>query len=154
MTRRIVFDESLCTNCHLCAMFCSLAFGENGVYEFRPFIARIRPVENADGTKYVAHVCLQCTEPACAGACPVEAISRDPATGLVVIDEEECIGCESCIEACEYDCIFMVDDKAVKCEVCDDPLCVKACAVKAIQVMDTDETAIREQAQLYREIRL
>lgn len=152
MGKRIAFTEELCTNCHLCSMFCSLAFTKNGIFEIRPAIARIRVVENENDTKYVAHVCLQCQEPACLDACPVEAITRDPDSGVVVIDEEECTGCGACIDACEFDCVFMVDDVAVKCEVCDDPLCVRACANKALELVD-DEDA-EEQGDLYKEVRL
>lgn len=154
MARRIVFDESRCTNCHLCSMFCSLTFGGKGDYQVRPSIARIRVVENDEDTRYVAHVCLQCEEPACAEACPTEAIQRDPETGIVMVDEEECVGCGACTEACEYDCIFLVGDKAVKCELCDEPLCVKACAVKALQLLDVEADELQEQAELYKEVRL
>ncbi len=154
MGKRIVFDESRCTFCHLCTMFCSLAFGQNGVHEIRPSIARIRAVENSEGNCYVAHVCLQCEDPACAEACPSEAISVDPGTGVVNIDEELCTGCGSCIDACEYGCVFMADGKAVKCEVCDDPLCVMACSEKALSIEETDWETVRQQAKLYREVPL
>ncbi len=51
MGMRSAFAEELCTNCHLCSIFCSLAFTKNGIFEFRPSIARIRTVENEDETK-------------------------------------------------------------------------------------------------------
>ena len=154
MGPRIAFHEELCTNCHLCAMFCSLAFTKNGVFEFRPSIARIRVTENEDNSKYVAHVCLQCQTPQCAEVCPSEAVCKDPLTGLVSIAEEDCTGCGLCVEACDYDCVFMVEDKAVKCEVCDDPLCVRACAVQALELMEWDEEAVSKQGVLYKEVRL
>lgn len=154
MNARIVFDEKRCTNCHLCSMFCSLNFAKDGIVEFRPSIARVRAVENSDDTQYVAHVCLQCDDPQCAAACPLEAITKDPSTGIVMIAEEECTGCEACIDACEFGCIFLVDHKAVKCEVCDDPLCVRACAVKALHLADPYEDCKTVQADLYREVPL
>ena len=152
MAKRIAFIEERCTNCHLCSMFCSLAFTENGIFKFHPAIARVRVVENEEDTKYVAHVCLQCTDPACAAECPVEAITRNPRTGIVMVNEDECTGCEHCIDACEFDCIFMVAGKAVKCEVCDDPLCVRACATKALELAVNDN--VDQQGDLYREVRL
>ena len=154
MGKRIAFHEERCTNCHLCSMFCSLAFTKNGVFQFRPSIARIRVVENEDESRYVAHVCLQCESPACADACPVEAITKNPDTGVVVIDEDECTGCGMCIEACEFGGVFMADGKAVKCEVCDEPLCVRACAVKALEIQDWNLDAVQSQGELYREVPL
>jgi anaerobic carbon-monoxide dehydrogenase iron sulfur subunit len=154
MRMRISFTEELCTNCHLCSMFCSLAFTENGIFQFRPSIARIRVVENDDDTRYAAHVCLQCREPACADACPVDAVSKDAGTGVVSIDDVACTGCGLCAEACGFDCIFIVGGRAVKCEVCDDPLCVRACAVKALELAEWDEESVQEHGSLLEEVRL
>lgn len=154
MGKRIAFNEALCTNCHLCSMFCSLVFTENRIYQFRPSIARIRVTENAEDTLYVAHVCLQCEVPACAEACPADAITRNPVTGHVEIDQEACLGCGSCTEACEFDGVFMVNDKAVKCEVCDEPLCVRACAAGALDLVDWEAASVLEQGELYREVPL
>lgn len=153
MTMRIAFSEERCTNCHLCSMFCSLAFTKNGIYEFRPSIARIRVVVNDDDTQYVAHVCLQCKSPECTDACPVDAIAKDDKTGLIMINEDECTGCGVCIDACQFDCLFMVDDKAVKCEVCDDPLCVRACAANALELVKWDEKTVLAQGELYKEVK-
>lgn len=153
MGLRIAFAEERCTDCHLCSMFCSLGFTKNGIFQFRPSIARIRTIENEDETKYVAHVCLQCKSPSCVDACPVEAITKDPETGIVMIAEDECTGCEVCIESCEFGCLFMVDGKAVKCEVCDDPLCIRACAVKALELVEWEEESVLEQGELYKEVR-
>ena len=150
----VLFNEERCTNCHLCEMYCSLAFGQPGVYEYRPAIARIRVVENEDDTRYVAHVCFQCPEPACVDACPSGAIRQDPVTGIVAIDAGECSGCEMCVAACEYDCLLIVDGHAVKCEVCDDPLCVRACAVKALTLGEPDAAYRARTGQLYQEVRL
>jgi len=154
MGRRILFDESRCTHCHLCTMFCSLAFGEKGRYQVRPFIARIRVAASEDDTRYAAHVCLQCTAPACVEACPVEALTRDEAEGVVFLDEAACIGCGSCVEACALGGIFMAGDVAVKCEVCDDPLCVRACAQKALSLGTDTEADGLDLETLYREVPL
>jgi Fe-S-cluster-containing dehydrogenase component len=48
----------------------------------------------------------------------------------------------------------MVDDKAVKCEVCDDPLCVRACATKALELVEDGHNNTEEQGNLYKEVRL
>jgi len=152
MAKRIAFTEERCTNCNLCLMYCSLAFGEKGIYDFRPSRARIKVAVSTDDTKYVAHVCLQCVEPACVEACPEGALVKDPKTGVVTVNDDICTGCAKCVKACEYGCIFLFNKVAVKCEVCYDPLCVRACARGALTLIDDDD--VDEQANLYREVRI
>jgi len=152
MAKRIAFNEELCTSCSLCTMYCSLAFGEKGLYDFRPSRARIRVAVSDDDSKYVAHVCLQCVEPACIESCPVDALIKQEDTGVIVVDDEICIGCGKCVKACEYGCIFMYNKVAVKCEVCYEPLCVRACARGALALVDDDD--VEEQAELYQEVKL
>lgn len=155
LSRIIVFDQARCTYCHLCTLYCSLAFSKEGVVEFRPAIARIRVAQNEDDTLYVAHVCFQCEAAACMAACPVaDCITRNPQTGVVEINEATCIGCAKCLRACEYGCIFLADRKAVKCEVCDDPLCVKACASQALTCAEPDADYAAQIGQLYKDVPL
>jgi len=163
LTRIIVFEQERCTYCHLCTLYCSLTFSKGGVVEARPSIARIRVAQNEDDTLYAAHVCFQCEAASCMTACPVEdCVTRDPQTGIVMINEETCIGCGKCVRACEFQAVFLADGtssrgshgKAVKCEVCDDPLCVKACAPEALTFAEPDDEYIEKIAQLYKEVRL
>jgi protein NrfC len=67
--------------------------------------------------------CIQCESPACMDVCPAEAIFVDRANGnVVMIDEEECIGCEECISACVYTPSRIVlnakKQLAQKCDLC------------------------------------
>jgi len=152
MAKRIAFIEEKCTHCNLCAMYCSLAFSEKGAYDFRPTRARIRISANKDDTKYAAHVCLQCESPACLEACPEGALLKADDTGIIEVNEALCTGCGRCVKACEYDCIFLFNKVAVKCEICYEPLCVRACARGALELVDDDDVA--EQAALYKEVRI
>ena len=56
------------------------------------------PVE---GKYYLPVQCMQCDNPPCVKACPVEATWRDP-DGIVVVDYDWCIGCRYCMAACPY----------------------------------------------------
>ena len=46
--------------------------------------------------------CQHCTEPACLDVCPTGATVKGE-DGIVSVDSELCIGCESCIKACPYE---------------------------------------------------
>ena len=48
------------------------------------------------------HRCMHCNEPACVSACPVKAMMKDPATGVVTYNRDTCIGCRYCIVGCPY----------------------------------------------------
>ncbi|MBM4041160.1 MAG: 4Fe-4S dicluster domain-containing protein [Planctomycetes bacterium] len=55
---------------------------------------------------------------------------------MVVVDRDECTGCETCVETCPVEAISMKDDKAEidqdKCTQCE--TCVPECPVEAIKV--------------------
>lgn len=46
--------------------------------------------------------CQHCQNPACLDVCPTGATQKRE-DGIVWVDDELCIGCESCIQACPYD---------------------------------------------------
>jgi Fe-S-cluster-containing hydrogenase component 2 len=127
----IVYNPGKCTGCRTCMTVCSLY--HEGVVN--PELARIQVIApvlkifEAEG-----YTCKQCEGPECLYACPVEgALHIDEATGARVIDEDKCIGCKQCIEACpqypntpiRYDAEREI---CIKCDLCGgDPLCVKFC---------------------------
>lgn len=83
-------------------------------------------------------VCNQCENAYCMNVCPVKAIMRND-MGIVLIDEEKCIGCNLCVEFCPENLVSMDPDtgKAVKCDMCHgDPECVKACPTGALELVE------------------
>ena len=54
----------------------------------------------------------------------------------VVVDEDVCVGCESCVPVCPVEAISMKDDKAVidqdLCTECE--ACTVECPVEAIKL--------------------
>jgi electron transfer flavoprotein alpha subunit len=55
---------------------------------------------------------------------------------------EKCTGCGLCIPSCPFQCISLVEDKAVineECRLCG--ICVDVCPVKAIEIEEAERTA-------------
>lgn len=100
-------------------------------------------------TYYVSMTCGQCDDPACVKNCPTGAMQKDPETGIVDNDKEVCIGCMTCEKVCPFGHPVQLasDGKAHKCSMCTsetengtpDPVCVKACPVRAIEFGPIDE---------------
>ncbi len=54
-----------------------------------------------EGKYYLPVQCMQCDDPPCVKACPVDATWMEP-DGIVAIDYDWCIGCRYCMTACPY----------------------------------------------------
>ncbi len=69
----------------------------------------------------VSDQCRRCVSRYCVNVCPRGAVSIDQKTGKAVIDDNKCIKCGKCKEACPYEAIVHVSRP-----------CARACGVKAI----------------------
>jgi len=127
-------DIEKCVGCRTCEVACSLKNLGNS----NPTRSRIRVIRYerlGEFHNYVPMVCQQCSTPLCMEACPVKAISRNPETDAMVVDEDTCVGCKVCAMVCPIGGVSIdpVSHVAYKCDLCDgDPECVKYCDVEAI----------------------
>ncbi len=95
----MVIDLAKCDGCKECTQAC------NTMHFVPPGQEWIRVFENRDnkvaGAYWFPRPCMQCDNTPCAKVCPVGAtIKRED--GIVLIDQERCIGCRYCIAACPY----------------------------------------------------
>ena len=49
--------------------------------------------QEINGYSYIRRLCMHCADPSCVSACPVSALTKDPKTGIVRYNKNNCIGC-------------------------------------------------------------
>jgi anaerobic dimethyl sulfoxide reductase subunit B (iron-sulfur subunit) len=143
MPSKLVFNTEDCVACNACVMACidqNDTDSENGEPSCRKSLEyEPRSLKNA---RTVA--CLHCANAKCIEACPNDCITRDQQTGFVVFDDEACIGCRACLEACPFNAIHMSpDNKIRKCDGCNErvkhglkPACVLVCPTQALKLVE------------------
>ena len=99
----MVIKTSMCTGCRTCSVACKM---ENLTL---PGCDRTTMRERIDASWEIG-ICMQCEKPPCVPPCPVEATWKN-GTGIAVVDQEKCIGCGKCIDACPYGARHMNPDK-------------------------------------------
>ncbi|MQY69457.1 MAG: 4Fe-4S dicluster domain-containing protein [Firmicutes bacterium] len=121
----------LCTGCKQCELVCSFKHGGS----YSPLLSLINVVKFEDRCLSVPVTCTYCERPLCEEVCPVGAITHDPVTGVAKVDEDLCIGCNECVNACPFGAIKMSPKGiAMRCDLCDgDPECVKYCPAGALK---------------------
>ena len=171
----MAIDTKRCTGCNMCSMACRVDHNlPTEVLYSRAVTEGGDHFRQAGGSfpdkvtmKFYTLSCQHCDTPACVDICPTGAsVKRED--GLVIVDTESCIGCESCIAACPYEGVrtlvpseptypldFKLGDAAVgehvpntveKCTLCAErldrgerPLCVEVCPAYARFFGDLDD---------------
>ncbi|MBW2196089.1 MAG: 4Fe-4S binding protein [Deltaproteobacteria bacterium] len=86
-------------------------------------------------------LCQHCDAAICAMVCPTAAIKRMGMKGPVIVDNDLCVGCRSCIIVCPYGVLKLKKNGKgiVKCDLCierldrmEKPACVEACPTDAL----------------------
>ncbi len=149
MRNCLVIDLDRCSGCDTCVAACKY---ENNV-PLGEYWNRVNVV-GPTGTwprieqYWLPTQCQQCENAPCITACPTGASYRDEENGLVLIDHETCIGCQTCIEACPYGARSYNEELNVvdKCTCCvqrlqegEKPACVHNCCCGARYFGDLDD---------------
>jgi anaerobic dimethyl sulfoxide reductase subunit B (iron-sulfur subunit) len=152
------FDQSRCMSCSTCVVACKDYYDVNpGRISYR----KQDVYETAGSSVFysLSIACNHCKEPACMPVCPFQAITKRK-DGIVVVNRDKCQGSTNCISACPFAEPGIADDRQEpkdkeswvirhpmqKCTMCatlldkgEQPVCVRACPVRAIEVGDYDE---------------
>jgi len=146
--KKVYIKEDVCIGCGLCEVYCLLKHSQSKdlikAYKReipRPF-SRVRVDES--GIVSLSVRCQHCEDAPCIRACLTGALSRDPATSLVNVDEERCIGCGTCSLACPLGVPKLDTERKimVKCDLCQDeeiPVCVANCPNEALLYADVPD---------------
>lgn len=95
----MVIDLSRCRNARKCVEACQSA------HHLRPYEYHINTLVMQESANTAAYFrpkpCQHCDNPPCVSVCPVDATFKRQ-DGIVLIDNERCIGCRFCMAACPY----------------------------------------------------
>jgi sulfite dehydrogenase (quinone) subunit SoeB len=157
----LLIDLDTCVGCHACATACKEWNGASAISgplsDYDPYGAepsgvwlnRVRHYEvgSYPDTKTINFPmsCLHCEEAACVSVCPTGA-SYKRSDGIVLVDQDKCMGCNLCAWACPYGARELDECSGTmkKCTLCVDriydttlpeeerePACVLACPTHA-----------------------
>ncbi len=158
----LVIDLDTCVGCHACVVSCKGWNTENygaplsdqdpyGADPTGTFLNRVHSyeVQPAEGTAKLIHFpksCLHCDDAPCVTVCPTGASYKRAEDGIVLVNEDACIGCSLCAWACPYGARELDAAAGVmkKCTLCVDriynenlpevdrvPACVRTCPAGA-----------------------
>lgn len=137
-----VVELDRCIGCKGCQVACHM---ENGtpLGTNRIKVHQVGPYGTFPelGMYFLPSMCQQCENPSCVRVCPTGAIWKNEADGVIELDTDKCIGCQSCNRACPYHVNTFSETRNVmdKCTLCvnsraagDGPACVRNCAGRAL----------------------
>ena len=140
---RFHFDMGKCIGCKCCVVACNEQNANPASINWR----RVSEIEGGFYPQalrsYLSMGCNHCVNPTCMTGCPVDAYTKDAATGIVLHSADTCIGCQYCTWNCSYGVPQYNPERGVvgKCDLChsrlgqgQSPACVLACPTGAIQV--------------------
>lgn len=95
----MVVDLSKCKNARKCVQSCDK---HHNLTPDRPYIKVLEMKDNENSSPYwMPKKCFHCDNPPCVKVCPVGATFKRT-DGIVLVDNERCIGCRFCMAACPY----------------------------------------------------
>lgn len=149
------FDSSNCSGCKTCQVACK----DKNDLELGVLWRRVYEVTGGDwkqrGQAWLPDIyaynislsCNHCEDPICLKNCPAKAINKRE-DGIVIIDQQKCMGCKYCAWVCPYGAPQYDAIKGVmgKCDLCVDyidegknPSCVDACPMRTLEFGDFDD---------------
>jgi len=146
----MLVDLRRCIGCQSCTVSCTIE-NQIPIGQFRTRVDQyeVQDSENPESitSLMLPRLCNHCDKPPCVPVCPVQATYQQK-DGIVVIDNERCVGCGYCVQACPYDARFInkKTNTADKCTFCTHrlesgllPACVESCVGGARIIGDLNQ---------------
>jgi Fe-S-cluster-containing dehydrogenase component len=150
----VLVDTTRCVGCRACEAACAEANGLPPPPEGDDVLAARRDTSQTaftvinrteapgGGDRFGKKQCMHCISPACASACPVRALDKQP-SGPVTYNPSKCMGCRYCMVACPFEIPKYEYESAVprvrKCSFCAPrqakglpPACAEVCPSGAL----------------------
>lgn len=172
----MVIDLAKCKNARKCVEECQKGHNLPKDQEFM----KVYLMQDSEKTApyWFPKPCYHCDNPQCVSVCPVGATYKRT-DGIVLIDNERCIGCKFCMTGCPYstrifawnheeafesDQVYSpeksvpgVEGTVSKCDFCPDlaregklPYCASACPMGVIYFGDIDEDVVTNGVETYK----
>ena len=157
----LVIDLDTCVGCQACVVNCKewntsgygAPLSDENAYGADPngaWLNRVHAYEEFNNenvkTVHFPKSCLHCEDAPCVTVCPTGASYKRAEDGIVLVNEDWCIGCGLCAWSCPYGAREMdpIENVMKKCTLCVDriyndnipeidrvPACVKTCPTSA-----------------------
>jgi len=143
------FEVDRCVECYACSVACKAEHNVDlGVFYRRVINVWGGSFPNVT-MKTMSLGCMHCGEPACVAVCPAGAITKRAEDGIVVVDQNKCIGCHYCFFACPFGVPNYGDSGTMqKCNMCLErleeglkPKCSTTCPAGALHFGTLEELA-------------
>ena len=140
---RFHFDATACVGCRCCEVACNEQNNNSHDIKWR----RVGEMEGGEFPAFTqlfnSMSCNHCIEPECLKGCPTNSYIKIQETGIVVHEDDTCIGCQYCTWNCPYEVPTFHEERKIvtKCHMCHErldvgqtPACVQACPSGAIEI--------------------
>ncbi|MFO7796160.1 MAG: 4Fe-4S dicluster domain-containing protein [Promethearchaeati archaeon] len=148
-----VIDQERCIGCDACTVACRIEHNADvGFIIVDTTDSALKDVPSGNfpnlRISWIPKLCNHCENPPCLKACPVNAIYKRE-DGIVIIDDDLCDGCRTCVDACPYGVIYFNEKESLaeKCNLCAhridqglEPFCVICCEGQAIYFGDFNDS--------------